>query len=923
MGHHMIFRAEQGRFRRLYAVVFVGLVGLAAFLRLHDLEARPMHGDEANQAVKAGILHDSGKYHYDPFEHHGPTLYYLTLPVLWVSGVKDFAESRECQYRLVPALFGIGLVGLLWWWRNALGRGAILWAALFVAISHGMVFYSRYYIQETLFVFFVYAAIAAGAHALRTKRMHAFVLLGVLVGLAQATKETFLVAAAAAVCALLWTGIHARWHRVPLTAARGIGAGTVLAGLVAMVAVSVLFYSSFFSHARGPLDSLLTYTRYLGRAEGAGSSAMHDKPWYYYFQVILYTYQSAGPRWSEALVFALAMLGLIPSLWPKMPKAGNGSTLADLHLRVFLAMFTLILMVVFSCIPYKTPWNILIFFYGLILFAGLGAAWLVRVFSYMPVRVVVCALLLGGTIHAAHQTWLGTTVYAADTRNPYVYAHTSTAVKRLALRMEELAAVHPAGRDLRIYVIEPNGDYWPLPWYLRRFGQVGYFPACPNPADAPVIIASPKLRETLNPLLGEKYHMECHALRPSALLDVYIEKGLWDAFIATRSTPAAADEKKSHCTEIARGQSWVSPYWGYSSPKLVFDGASYFTAGLWGGVDAAEGVVYRLDGATWRSGAKLSGIYQPASLLLDPQKRLLVTYARMKAPPRILRAHVSGEIDAFDELPTPPDVTTAYYLGVGVWQSTFYLAYIDATYGMRLSRLNLDTLEWEPSILLEPGQTAVKPKTAWTYPILVPTAEGLYLAASNSPDGGEGNSYNEVWCLFLPSGAATPVWRERVAESIIGYNSYAMDMARTTDGALHLLYLWNTHSYGDPLPEGSGMPGTYHAVRQGGASGWQAQWLTTECYGGFFQRADRLWAVMSEGGAIIAHPWQDAGRTWGAGETLFTAAELPVFPGFIDLMSASSGSMSTSAPAFVADGMLPAPVGEPQSRLLWGAFPKP
>lgn len=547
---------EEKTLRRLYAIAFLGMVGIAAFLRLHDLESRPMHGDEANQAMKAGILYDSGKYRYDPFEHHGPTLYYLTLPILWASGARNFAESREFMYRLVPALFGIGLVGLLWTLRNALGRGAVLWAALFVSVSHAMTFYSRYYIQETLFVFFVFAATVAGWWALRSKRILFFVLFGVLMGLAQATKETFLAAAAAAVCALVWTGLHARWNRIPITAGKGIGGRYILAGFGAMVAVSILFYSSFFTHARGPLDSLLAYTRYLGRAEGMGSTAMHDKPWYYYFQLILYTYRTAGPRWSEGLVFALAVIGLIPSLWPRMKKnaeigsdphppqspfeggiRGMWICPPDVHLRVFLSAFTLILVIVFSCIPYKTPWNLLLFFYGLLIFAGVGAAGLMRAVRYKPLQAALFALLIAGTAHAARQTWLGTTLYAADTRNPYVYAHTSTALKRLAQRMEDLAALHPDGRNLRVYVIEPHGDYWPLPWYLRGFGQVGYFSACPEPLDAPVIIAAPALRETLKASQRGKYYMECHALRPNALLDVYIEQGLWDAFIATRSAP--------------------------------------------------------------------------------------------------------------------------------------------------------------------------------------------------------------------------------------------------------------------------------------------------------------------------------------------------------------------------------------------------
>ncbi len=63
---------------------YTGLV-LAVFLaalavRLVRLNLRPMHHDEANQAVKFGQLLESGRYVYDRNEHHGPTLYYFSLP---------------------------------------------------------------------------------------------------------------------------------------------------------------------------------------------------------------------------------------------------------------------------------------------------------------------------------------------------------------------------------------------------------------------------------------------------------------------------------------------------------------------------------------------------------------------------------------------------------------------------------------------------------------------------------------------------------------------------------------------------------------------------------------------------------------------------------------------------------------------------
>jgi predicted membrane-bound mannosyltransferase len=54
-----------------------GILIVAGWLRLHDLGSRPMHADEANQAVKLGALLERGEYRFDPYDHHGPTLYYF------------------------------------------------------------------------------------------------------------------------------------------------------------------------------------------------------------------------------------------------------------------------------------------------------------------------------------------------------------------------------------------------------------------------------------------------------------------------------------------------------------------------------------------------------------------------------------------------------------------------------------------------------------------------------------------------------------------------------------------------------------------------------------------------------------------------------------------------------------------------------
>ena len=76
-------------------LLLLAIVVAALILRCWHLDRRPMHHDEANQAVRTGMLLESGEYRYSPEDHHGPALYYLTLPIAWLSHQRDLAGINE------------------------------------------------------------------------------------------------------------------------------------------------------------------------------------------------------------------------------------------------------------------------------------------------------------------------------------------------------------------------------------------------------------------------------------------------------------------------------------------------------------------------------------------------------------------------------------------------------------------------------------------------------------------------------------------------------------------------------------------------------------------------------------------------------------------------------------------------------------
>jgi len=514
----------------------------AIALRLPQLQQRPMHGDEAVHAFKFGELLEEGFYRYDPNEYHGPTLNYLTLLPAWAGRAQKSTDLSETTLRIVPVFFGVVLVLLLLLMADGLGRTGSVCAAILTAISPAMVYYSRYYIQEMLLVCFTFGVIVSGYRYTKNRNIGWILLAGVFLGLMHATKETCIIAFGSMLLALLLTLlVRGRQNGSVLNTVKTVKSSHLIAGLIAALVVSALFYSSFFSNPAGILDSFRTYTTYLNRA---GQNQLHIHPWYFYLKILLYYKYGLGPVWSEALIVILAAVGFIIAI------RGKGLSGVNFHLLRFIAFYTLLMTVVYSIVPYKTPWCLLGFLHGMILLAAVGAVGIIKAVPTVLPRLIIALLLLAASVHLCFQAYLASYKYYADSRSPYVYAHPTTDVFTITRRVEQLAEVHPDGLSIPVQVICPGGDYWPLPWYFRRFDKVWWWTDIDkNIMPAPVIIASagvePKLPAYFDlPPPGQKNlyiplfdtYIE---LRPQIELRGYVTKDLWDSYEQYQS------EKKS------------------------------------------------------------------------------------------------------------------------------------------------------------------------------------------------------------------------------------------------------------------------------------------------------------------------------------------------------------------------------------------
>jgi uncharacterized protein (TIGR03663 family) len=506
----------------LIAFFFILLAGLS--LRVPKLADRPMHHDEANQAYRFGILLEDGTYEYDADDHHGPTLYYLTLPIAKLTGVTSFAESSEITYRALPVLFGILLICCIPLLKSGIGPVAVLAAALLVAISPAMAYYSRFYIQEMVVVVFSLLTIAAGWLSIKSGSRRWAIVCGISAGLMFATKETAVLSFAALIGASLLCALMAHVTHFPLR--------NIALALLCAVFVSFLLFSSFFTNLNGPLESIMALKGYVAR--GTGVDTEHVQPWNYYLRMLTVYRFDGGPRWSEGLAFGLGILGCISILRKKLPQH------IDLGLARYIMFYTLLLTAAYSLLSYKTPWCILSFLLGWILLAGIGVASLLNCCTNkITIRSAICfiriliLLALSYPVYATYRLAQRTVFrYAADYHNPYVYAHTSPDFKNLVNRIDDLAAASPKGNEIYIQVIAKPDSTWPLPFYLRKFPNIGYWTDAQEvPGEVkPDLIISPADFETDS----DAFLTEYYGLRPDTLLAIHIDSNLWNTFIETR-----------------------------------------------------------------------------------------------------------------------------------------------------------------------------------------------------------------------------------------------------------------------------------------------------------------------------------------------------------------------------------------------------
>jgi uncharacterized protein (TIGR03663 family) len=421
---------------RAEVVAYVVLCAAALAVRLIALGDRPYHHDESQDAYFSWIFWTRGDYEYQPLLH-GPVRFYLTALVFALLGDTDTTA------RVAPALMGTLMVPLPALLRDELGRVGAFAAAVGLAFGPSFLYFSRFAREDIYVACITLALLVACFRFLARPDRRGPPLIGALLALGFATKETTFISVFVGGSFFLVALLHPRGRRAVLDPVVAVGAEAWAWALAAFAAVFAVLFTTFLTNPAGLWDGLYEGLAYwLGQHEvGRGGEA-----WFFY-GVLLF-----GEEWPTLLLGAVGAVAALrrPTL-----------------LRLFLVWAFVLSLAVYSWAGEKFAWLVLHPLLPLLLLAGLGvqAIWSAR----RPlVRAFGLAVVAVGAAYLGLASWWAVAEHSADPRELLVSTQTSVEAERV--RDEVLAELERArreGRSARIVVDTGDGATFPWAWYFR------------------------------------------------------------------------------------------------------------------------------------------------------------------------------------------------------------------------------------------------------------------------------------------------------------------------------------------------------------------------------------------------------------------------------------------------------------------------
>ncbi len=567
----------------LWIVGCLIITAIAAFLRFWQLELKPLHHDEGVNGFFLITLFRDGVYKYDPSNYHGPDLYYFALAFTKMFGLNTLS------IRASVAIFGVLTVVLAFFLKNYIGKIGSLTAALFIALSPGMVYISRYFIHEILFVFFSLAIVIgvlffiekrkAGVLAIATMTLLLLIcFLPTALNLANLVgkENTTLVwlariglFAVEAVLVFLIMRMLLAWNEgapiyLLLASASAIllfatkETAFITIGTMLMACVCVWLWRKIYKAVvsqpkENELEPVkLTWATFRERLGTSSDLLLIIVAAVFVFAYVGILFFSSFFTYPEGIKKAFEAY----AIWTKTGSKDhtqNGSLAyvkwllkiespililssvgflvallkANHRFALFAGFWAFGLFLAYTIIPYKTPWLAISFTLPMCVIAGYGINELI-VSRYILLKIAGGILTIIGVGVLGYQTYdLNFQKYDDDSM-PYVYAHTRRGFHNLINEIERYAEKSGKGKDASVEVVSP--DYWPMPWYMREYPKAVFHGKLLDTNTAEMIVASEKQKEELDKRYAAHYkYVGTFPLRPGVELYLLVRRDLADA----------------------------------------------------------------------------------------------------------------------------------------------------------------------------------------------------------------------------------------------------------------------------------------------------------------------------------------------------------------------------------------------------------
>jgi uncharacterized protein (TIGR03663 family) len=524
------------------------VTALAAIWRFYELTLKPLHHDEGVNGYFLITLFREGVYKYDPSNYHGPTLYYISLAFTKLFGLETFS------IRASMAIFGVLMVVGVLFLRKYLGSIGALSAALFVALSPGMVYISRYFIHEIFFVFCSLGVVLGVLFFIEGRKPEIFAVASMTILLlvcfappvmhvgnfVSEEKTTLIwtlrviVLVIEAVLVFLVMRMLLGWDEgrpIYLLLASAslalffatketafITIGTMLIAVACVWIWRKIYVGVFGEIKPNELEPIqLTWNRFLERCKEselnllifatvitfAYVSVVFFSSFFTYWEGVAGAFK-AYAIWTKTGSSDHTQNGFLAYLkWgyklelPIFILSALGTLIAFLKGRHIFAMFVGLwafgLFLAYTIIPYKTPWLALSFILPMCIVAGYGINEIFKSREAI-LKGVAVVIALAAAVILNYQTHDLNLVRYDDDQMPYVYAHTTRGFLGLVGEVERYAIKSGQGKDATIQIVSP--DYWSMPWYMREYKHANFHGKIVPASTAEMIVAKKDEQES-------------------------------------------------------------------------------------------------------------------------------------------------------------------------------------------------------------------------------------------------------------------------------------------------------------------------------------------------------------------------------------------------------------------------------------------